>query len=53
MKINTKSLIYGTAVMTLANLTIRILGFVYRVVLSRIIGPQGLGLIQLVYPVFL
>lgn len=52
MKINTKSLIYGTAVMTLANLTIRILGFVYRVVLSRIIGPQGLGLIQLVYPVF-
>ncbi|HHU79591.1 MAG TPA: polysaccharide biosynthesis protein [Clostridiales bacterium] len=52
MKINTKSLLYGTMILSLANFTVRLLGFVYRVILSRMIGPQGMGLVQLVYPVF-
>lgn len=40
-------------VMTGANFIVRLLGFVYRVLLSRIIGPQGMGLIQLVFPAYL
>lgn len=38
--------------MAAANFTIRIIGFLYRVILSRVVGPEGMGLIQLVYPVF-
>lgn len=52
MKINTRSLLYGTMVLSLANFIVRLLGFAYRVFLSRMIGPQGMGLVQLVLPVF-
>lgn len=52
MKINTKSLLYGTMILSIANFIVRLLGFAYRVFLSRMIGPQGMGLVQLVFPVF-
>lgn len=52
MKINTRSMLYGTMVLSIANFIVRLLGFVYRVFLSRMIGPQGMGLVQLVNPVF-
>jgi stage V sporulation protein B len=52
LKINTKSILYGTLVLTIANFIVRLMGFAYRVVLSRVIGPQGMGLVQLVSPVF-
>jgi stage V sporulation protein B len=52
LKINRKSLLYGTLVLTIANFIVRLLGFVYRIVLSRLMGPQGMGLMQLVFPVF-
>lgn len=53
MKLNTKSLIYGTLMLTLANFLVRLLGFVYRVFLSRILQPQGMGLFQLIFPVYM
>jgi len=52
LKINTRSLLYGTMILSIANFIVRILGFIYRVFLSRTIGPQGMGLVQLVYPIF-
>lgn len=52
MKINTKSMLYGAMILSTTNLIIRLLGFVYRVIISRMTGPQGMGLIQLVMPVF-
>ncbi len=52
MKINTRSMLYGTMVLSIANLIVRLLGFAYRVFLSRMMGPQGMGLVQLVNPVF-
>ncbi|HHY82602.1 MAG TPA: stage V sporulation protein B [Clostridiales bacterium] len=52
MKINKKSLLYGTMILSAANLIVRLLGFGYRVFLSRMIGPQGMGIVQLVFPVF-
>ncbi|HHT64452.1 MAG: putative polysaccharide biosynthesis protein [Caldicoprobacterales bacterium] len=52
MKINTRSMLYGTMILSTANLIVRLLGFAYRVFLSRMIGPQGMGLVQLVFPVF-
>jgi len=52
LKAESRSLLYGTVVMTVANFIVRVSGFVYRILVSRLIGPQGMGLIQLVYPLF-
>ncbi len=38
------------AVLTAANLFSQLLGFVYRIALSRTIGPEGMGLFQLIFP---
>lgn len=45
-------LILGTALLTGAGFISRILGFFYRIFLSRVIGANGLGLYQLIFPVF-
>ena len=45
-------MILGTALLTGAGLISRILGFFYRIFLSRTIGANGLGLYQLIFPVF-
>lgn len=45
-------LILGTFLLTGAGVISRILGFFYRIFLSRTIGASGLGLYQLVFPVF-
>jgi len=38
-------------VLTFANFMTRLIGFIYRIQLSRMIGAQGIGLFQLVMPV--
>ena len=45
-------LLLGTALLTGAGFISRILGFFYRIFLSRVIGANGLGLYQLIFPVF-
>lgn len=45
-------LLLGTALLTGAGFISRILGFFYRIFLSRTIGANGLGLYQLIFPVF-
>ena len=45
-------LILGTFLLTGAGIISRILGFFYRIFLSRTIGASGLGLYQLIFPVF-
>ena len=51
-KIKKHPLILGTALLTGAGFISRILGFFYRIFLSRTIGASGLGLYQLIFPVF-
>ena len=51
-KIKKHPLLLGTALLTGAGLISRILGFFYRIFLSRTIGASGLGLYQLIFPVF-
>lgn len=48
---NSHSLLKGTIYLTIAGFISRILGFFYRIFLSRIIGAYGIGLYQLAYPV--
>lgn len=53
MKTNKKinPLILGTAILSAAGVISRIVGFLYRIFLSRTIGASALGLYQLVFPI--
>lgn len=51
MKFNLKNaVIRGTIILTAAGLLSRIIGFFYRIYLTRAIGAEGMGLFQLVTP---
>jgi|GEM_PF-308785 len=52
MGVNTRSVRYGASVLTLANILSQLLGFVYRMFLSRAIGAEGMGLFQLIFPFY-
>ncbi|QQE77454.1 stage V sporulation protein B [Alicyclobacillus sp. SO9] len=47
---NQRSFLHGAFVLIAAGLVTRIMGFVYRIFLTRLIGAQGIGLFQLVFP---
>ena len=42
----------GAALLTAAGLIGRIIGFFYRIFLSRVIGAEGLGIYQLIFPLY-
>lgn len=44
-------LVTGTLLLTIAGVISRIIGFFYKIFLSRTIGAEGLGIYQLVFPV--
>lgn len=44
-------LIFGTVILTLTGLVSRIIGFFYRIYLSRLFGEEGMGIYQLLSPV--
>jgi len=46
------TLLAGTMLLTATGLASRILGFFYRIYLSRAIGAEGLGIYQMVFPVY-
>lgn len=44
------SFIHGTIILVIVNFIVRSLGFVYKIILSRQIGPEAIGLYQMVFP---
>lgn len=48
----THKLITGTLFLTAAGFLSRILGFFYRICLSRTIGAEGLGIYQMIFPIY-
>lgn len=46
------SMLYGTVLLTATGLTSQVVGFFYRIALSRLIGAEVMGLYQLVMPVY-
>lgn len=48
-----QSFIQGTLILLLAGIINRMLGFIPRIALPRIIGAEGVGLYQLAYPFFI
>ena len=53
MKKNHDSIIKGALILTIAGLITKVLGFIYRIYMSNLIGAEGMGLYQLVFPVFM
>lgn len=52
MKIDRSSTLYATLLLTGTGLFSQILGFFYRIALSRLIGAEIMGLYQLIMPVY-
>ncbi len=47
-----KSFLQGAAILALAGVIVRIIGALYRIPLTNILGSEGVGLYQLAYPVY-
>lgn len=47
-----KSFVGGAIILMLAGFVVKIFGFVYRIYLSNLIGSEGMGLFQLISPVY-
>ncbi|NJD04593.1 MAG: stage V sporulation protein B [Ruminiclostridium sp.] len=47
-----RSFVSGAIILMAAGFVVRILGFVYRIYLSNLIGAEGMGLFQLIFPVY-
>ena len=45
-------LIAGTLILTLTGLITRFMGFFYKIFLSRTIGAEGIGLYQMIFPIY-
>lgn len=48
-----QSFVYGAFVLLLASLFNRVVGFIYQVLLIHLIQPEGVGLFNMVYPVYI
>ena len=48
-----KNIITGTLILTCANLITKCMGFFYRVFMSNAIGAEGMGLYQLILPLYM
>ncbi len=47
-----KSFFSGAIILMIAGLIVRVFGFIYRIYLSNLIGAEGMGLFQLISPVY-
>ncbi len=47
-----ESLVQGIAILSVAGFVAKLLGAAYRIPLTRLIGPEGVGIYQLAYPVY-
>ncbi len=48
-----KALVIGTLILTTANLITKFMGFFYRVYMAKAIGTEGIGLYQLIMPIYM
>ena len=52
MNVNRTSLLYSTLLLTGVSVAVQLIGFGYRIALSRMIGAETMGLYQLIMPVY-
>ena len=53
MQMSKDKFLRGAMILTLAGLVVKIIGSVNRILLSRLLGGEGIGLYQMAYPVYL
>ena len=46
------NIFWSAAILLICNFISRCLGFVYKIVLVRLLGPEGIGITELVSPVY-
>lgn len=51
-KIGKRNILMGTIILTLAGFITRVIGFFYKIFLSKVLGAEWLGIYQLVFPVY-
>ena len=49
---NKKKILTGALILTAAGVITRILGFAYRIYMSNLMGAEGMGLYQLIMPIY-
>ena len=47
-----RTILKGTIILTLTGFATRFMGFFYRIFLSHTFGEEGVGLYQLIFPVY-
>ena len=47
-----RTILKGTFILTLTGFTTRFMGFFYRIFLSHTFGEEGVGLYQLIFPIY-
>lgn len=52
LKLSKHSVFYNIFTLAVSNIGLQILGFLYRIMLSRLIGAEGMGVFQLVSPFY-
>ncbi len=52
MMANKQSFVKGALILTVAGISVRLVGAGFRILLAAIIGDEGIGLYQMAYPVF-
>ena len=52
MKKQLHPLVGGTLLLTAAGLMTRLMGFFYKIFLSRAIGAEGIGIYQMIFPIY-
>src|SRR6056297_4261780 len=52
MSEKSSSFLKGAFILSLAGILSKIMGFSYRIILSRILGDEGIGLYQMAYPIY-
>jgi len=48
-----QSFLYGTAVLLAASIFNRFIGFIYQILMMRLIKPEGVGLFSMVFPIYI
>lgn len=52
MKISKYSALYSASVLTMSGLALQVLGFLYRILISRMTDAEGMGVYQLIFPFY-
>lgn len=48
-----QTFLMGALILTLANLLVRAMGFCYQIIVVRLIGTEGIGIFNMIYPLYI